>query len=179
MKPEKIKEHVAQFSTDDYKKALRDLGFGLGHMLPKKDLETIAEFRSALARNMPAPERYMRNSLSENGYIRGYVAAMEEIAAGYSAEVEPELQFQDDLKFLRESGYGAVVAALLGDQPKSAAMLANELAQQDISADKIEECLEYLHGPLVDKLELENQPALYRLNLRGEKLANMLKSETK
>ncbi len=179
MKPEKIKGYVAEFSTDDYKKTLRNLGFSLGHMLPKKDLKALAEFRSALAISMPGPERYIRNALSENGYIRGYVEAMQEIAAAFSAEVDLELQFQEDIKFLREAGYVPVVAALLGDQPKSVAQLAKEISQPDISAGKIEECLEWLVGPLVEKLEPENQPVVYRLNLRGEKLVNMLKSEAK
>lgn len=179
MKLENIKIHVDKLFGNNFCGELKVLGFALGHKLPKKDLKALAEFRSMLARSMPPPERYIRNSISENGFIRGYVEAMEDIAAAFSAETESELQFQDDANFLRESGYVAVMVALLGDQPKSAAQLANEIVQPSISADKVEEDLSWLVGPLVEKLEPENQPAFYRLNLRGEKLANMLKSENK
>ncbi|TSC83687.1 MAG: hypothetical protein G01um101413_957 [Parcubacteria group bacterium Gr01-1014_13] len=181
MKLEKIKVHVDSLFGKNFSEELKILGQALGHKLPKKDLKALAEFRSMLAISMPPPERYIRNSASENGYIRGYVEALQDVASTFSAETEAELQLQEDANFLREAGYVPIVVALLGDEGrvKSAVELANELAQQNISADKIEEDLAWLVGPLVEKLEFENQRAVYRLNLRGEKLANMLKSESK
>lgn len=192
MKLEKIKTHVDGLFGNNFWGELKVLGLALGHKLPKKDLKALAEFRSMLARSMPPPERYIRNSPSENGFIRGYLEALQDVAAAFAAEVQPEVDNKEAVGLLTEFGYNPLVLALLQEGHSTAKNLSEYLLTEARCAlpEEEEEALKnYGLEAVENNLKVlcnaglaecfGQSPLVYRLTLRGETVANMLKSEEK
>ncbi len=124
MKPERIKKCLDRLLAGDSEELGR-LARHLGHEFPKNCLEILAEFRSILASSIPAEGRYIRNSIREDGYIRGYLAALLDVAASFSAEIESEIIEEEDVLFLRENALGKLLVILL-DGPLPAEFLAGD-----------------------------------------------------
>ncbi len=193
MKPEKIKEHLAKLFTDDYKQALIDISIELGKELPKNDLKILAEFRSMLASVLPEG-RYFRNSLSEHGYIRGSLATLLEVAAAYETAVQQQVENKEVAELLRGYGLEPLVVALLQEEAVTVKSLSAYLVTEHTSVvdvrddeDKAEELYssEQIEQNLLELCGLEvvecfgDPPEYYRLTLRGESIANILKFENK
>lgn len=82
MKTEKIRESVAKLLAG-HPAELGRLARNLGHELPRKRLQILAEFRAILADARPTGR--------SDGYLHGYLEALADVAAAYSAAIEPEV----------------------------------------------------------------------------------------
>lgn len=183
MKTEKIKGHLAKLLAGDSKELGR-LARELGHELPRKRLEMLAEFRAILADCVPAEDRH----------IRGYLAALADVSAAYSAAIQPEADEEEAVKFLRENSHlklKPIMLALL-ESHGQVEVLANRLSLDFSSSThdveerdraKKEWCgLEEVKNrlDLLCRCQLaENfgEPPCYLLTLYGEHVLERLKKE--
>jgi hypothetical protein len=196
MKLGKVKEYFDKLSADDFLETLGALARSLGHELSKNDLKKLAEFRSISARTIPEG-KYIRNLQSENGYVRGYVAALCDVTAAYEAAVTTQVENQEMVDVLRGYLLDSLVVALSQEEvqagPATAQSLAVYLLTEFISVTKDDdtEAVELYSTEQVEKnlamlcsgnfqlVESFGEPPekFYRLTLRGEDVAEMLKFE--
>ena len=181
MQLEKIKANLAKLLAGDSEELGR-LARDIGHELPKKRLAVLNEFRATLVDSVTPPGRYIRNYLPEDGYIRGYLAALADVAAAFSAAILPEKQDEEDVIFLRDNGHKPVLLALLKlDRPAGPWCLAIQImADWGPSVPYNRSCgLEDVKNKLTflcqsEVVESFGERPNYRLTLRGERLAKQL-----
>lgn len=202
MRLDKVKWYLDRVLVDGDMKMLARLARDLGRELPRKRLEVLNEFRAILAGFIADDGRLSHDEFHkmcleavnkfrtilgepipvEGEYVLGYLTALCDVTAAYSAAILPEVQDEEALTFLRANGFGSVMLALLSGQLKSLDQLIQDIAPPQTSAEKLEGVMEKINKEIVFLLynllatshDDGKRPAVYSLTLCGERLAKKL-----
>lgn len=187
--PKKPMENPHTFDGD--KEKLGELARDLGHELPRNRLDIVDEFRADAAMVIPPIDRRIRDIPSDDGFVRGYLAALLEVAAAYSAAVQPELDEKEAISLLLEKGFKPLLLALMIVPSGTVDDLSAHLLVDFIAStpeQRVEAGKSFSPEELKNKLHLlceagiaegHGDPMFFRLTLYGERIVERLKKENK
>lgn len=166
MKLEKIRVRLQMALAGDLNE-LHRLARDLGHELPRKRLEALDFFRFTIATNESPTDQY----------VNGFLDALRDVVAAYSAAIQPEIEEKEAIDFVRERGFVHLVLALSEMTYATAEFLQTyECLLAKTAPGSLKEMQDRL-GVLCQLGLVETFDSLphYRLTLRGERVAERLR----